>query len=369
MERKYRVFFMQLDERLQRADEVQRELFEIGCIDAGTSFHRSREGHWIKDGGNASAIPGVQLAASWYKGHSPALLFPQLTELEARVREAVLSLELPDEDSNLVTRRKISFLETLDGACGTIEGYARAQAGSEGAFEIDSLGKRLKEIANRRFQPEHHPAMELRPPDWEYLQRLGRQDSGGIQQPVSGVGFHLTESLGRALHTLGIWERFTTMGSYEGGTLILGALPLCGITRDDTEELKEVKSVLTIMEPHELQAGAFMNPAITGDEWKKRGVHQLILVSKDYHGVSQSLLDQAVEFLHQELKGGKTVLAHCKAGHGRSALVVMCYLILHHGMTMEGAYNVVKEKRWVFGESDPKMESLKTFSQRALQKN
>ena len=42
---------------------------------------------------------------------------------------------------------------------------------------------------------------------------------------------------------------------------------------------------------------------------------------------------------------GKTVYVHCKAGKGRSASVVMCYLCQKHNVSPEEAFKMLKEKR------------------------
>lgn len=55
-------------------------------------------------------------------------------------------------------------------------------------------------------------------------------------------------------------------------------------------------------------------------------------------------LRMGAAFIDEAVRAGKTVLIHCHAGIGRSALLCTCYLI-YSGMGVEEAWETVKAKR------------------------
>ena len=63
-------------------------------------------------------------------------------------------------------------------------------------------------------------------------------------------------------------------------------------------------------------------------DWADWGVDQLRLRTVDFNNVpSQEKLKAGVEFIEETKQSGKSVYVHCKAGRGRSATLVACYLM------------------------------------------
>jgi len=56
-------------------------------------------------------------------------------------------------------------------------------------------------------------------------------------------------------------------------------------------------------------------------------------------------MDQAADWIHDRLQRGEKVLVHCLVGVERSPLTVVWYLMRHHNMTLQEAYELVIEKR------------------------
>ncbi len=54
-------------------------------------------------------------------------------------------------------------------------------------------------------------------------------------------------------------------------------------------------------------------------------------------------LDEAVAALHRLIEDGRTVYVHCNAGVNRSPSVVIAYLVVHRGLTLETASAEVVE--------------------------
>jgi protein-tyrosine phosphatase len=59
-----------------------------------------------------------------------------------------------------------------------------------------------------------------------------------------------------------------------------------------------------------------------------------------------AVLSRCVNFVHEQVDVQQnTTYVHCKAGRGRSTVVVVAFLVQYRGMTREEAFDVVKAKR------------------------
>ena len=70
--------------------------------------------------------------------------------------------------------------------------------------------------------------------------------------------------------------------------------------------------------------------------YAQHGIVQLRLPTVDYHPPSVERIEQGVAFIRERHDSGDRVYIHCKAGCGRSATVVLCWL-MSQGMTPEEA--------------------------------
>ncbi len=60
---------------------------------------------------------------------------------------------------------------------------------------------------------------------------------------------------------------------------------------------------------------------------------------------SEDVLTAAVDWIEAQLADGRTVLAHCAKGRGRSATVVAAYLMREEGLSFEEASELLRSKR------------------------
>jgi atypical dual specificity phosphatase len=106
--------------------------------------------------------------------------------------------------------------------------------------------------------------------------------------------------------------------------LLLGAIPI-----QEKNHLQKIpaKAVLTLLEEFELENRWPFTTAVSADEWEKKGVPTLRIGAVDIEGVKLEEIDQGVEFIRAQISDGRPVYVHCKAGVGRSATVVACYLL------------------------------------------
>jgi atypical dual specificity phosphatase len=63
------------------------------------------------------------------------------------------------------------------------------------------------------------------------------------------------------------------------------------------------------------------------------GIRQLHIPTIDFHAPLFDDIVRAVDFMDDHVSRGERVYVHCKAGRGRSATVVLCWLISAKGMT------------------------------------
>lgn len=118
--------------------------------------------------------------------------------------------------------------------------------------------------------------------------------------------------------------------------LLLGAVPF----QKDVLRLQKlgVKGVVTLNEPYET--------LVPSSLFKAHGIDHLVIPTRDYL-FAPSLVDifRAVDFIHRNASCGSTTYVHCKAGRGRSATIVLCYLIEYKNMTPADALDYVRLRR------------------------
>lgn len=126
--------------------------------------------------------------------------------------------------------------------------------------------------------------------------------------------------------------------------IYLGALPLKN--EGHLEKIIElgVTSVLSMVEDFEMEDGWWNSP-VKGRDWEINNIYFKHIQAVDFTPLKRGEIEEGVEYLAKEVNEGHTVYVHCKAGRGRSASIVIAYLIKHQGLSFEEAFNLVKEQR------------------------
>jgi protein-tyrosine phosphatase len=149
------------------------------------------------------------------------------------------------------------------------------------------------------------------------------------------------------------------------GKLWLGAIPLVNYNHDLLLSRK-IQAVVTIVEEHELQSGLFSEP-VSSKRWSELGIKQLHIKSVDFCPIAQADIQSAVSFIYEELSKNRGVYVHCKAGRGRSALIVVAFLLLHgkeFGIevdTVDDAIAYVKQRRPVINMNKQQIATLENW--------
>jgi len=68
--------------------------------------------------------------------------------------------------------------------------------------------------------------------------------------------------------------------------------------------------------------------------------------------------------MHQTINARQAVYIHCKAGRGRSWMILMCYLTTLAGMDFEEAQKLVQEKRPHVSPSIEQIQFVKNFEKK-----
>lgn len=145
--------------------------------------------------------------------------------------------------------------------------------------------------------------------------------------------------------------------------ITLGAIPLKN--KGHLNEI-EADAVLTCLEDFEIHANSLFGVPVRPEEWIVKGKEVRQVKAEDFKPLTQTEIDESVEFIHQNISENKRVYVHCKAGRGRSATAVICYHIKYKNMSVEEALHYVKEKRPQISINKYQMQAIREFYARLM---
>lgn len=149
----------------------------------------------------------------------------------------------------------------------------------------------------------------------------------------------------------------------ESESILLGAIPLIGSIRNDLKTLGElgIKAVLSVVEPFEIETKGLLGSPVTSDQWQEYGIKHLHISTPDFQPLTQDDIFLGVEFIRWNVKNGRSVYIHCKAGKARSALIVICYLIKEHSLSFIQALKFIKTQRQQMHLDEGKLNNAYKF--------
>lgn len=123
--------------------------------------------------------------------------------------------------------------------------------------------------------------------------------------------------------------------------------------------------VVSAIEPWELEGQGIGIKPVSQDYWKQKGVTPRLIEMQDFTG-NANLADIKAEAdaIHKARQNGGSAYVHCKAGRGRSFLVVFCYLMLHEKMDANEALKVIYDNRSQVSPSARQFKTIEEFRQR-----
>ena len=374
------------------------ELNTLSSLPPNTFFHLNRDNHFIATGDFAANVSGAQTLANTYKGRSPVLTAEQVAAFSKDLLSTIdenVSLAIRADDPVLCrkTFRQLIFVTQrinlaiqgrgenggLGGAPKTYAAYGESKAKleasilqmKEGALkalkllrdtlpEKELLGdEKLVDITTYSYDPDEKPECpeeKYTDEEWEQaiiqsanlqkelvgmMQYYGRYSIGLLYNQVRSYisSFKGSEDTG--------WDWYNKIGDYEKGSLFLSALPVKSSGTDSLEDMKREKigAVLSVTEVFETQSEGYITSPIGPETYAENKIKHLHIPTPDCETIFFELVLRGVEFVHWCLSKGISIDVHCKAGRGRSFLIVVGYLIKYQKMTAEEAFAHVQKMR------------------------
>jgi|GEM_PF-6506164 len=163
----------------------------------------------------------------------------------------------------------------------------------------------------------------------------------GVKDKIS-LDFSIVERIHKKKQYEG--HNYDQIFKTENAKLFLGALPN-RVTADIEDLRKEgIKAVVSVNQPWERRPWSISVP-YTDADYDKVGMDYKKLQVNDHQYPSLEQLHHIADYTHAKMEIGKSVYIHCRAGHGRSAMLLAAYLIKHQNMTAEQAVKQVKDNR------------------------
>ena len=132
--------------------------------------------------------------------------------------------------------------------------------------------------------------------------------------------------LGRVLKIRNWWDPVNEQ-------IILGAYPFA----NDVAALAELGVTGVVNTCHE-----YAGPEET---YRQHQIAQLRIPTTDFTHPTYEDVEQAVQFMDEQIASGGRIYVHCKAGRARSATVVACWLIKNENMTADEAQQFLLRSR------------------------
>lgn len=108
--------------------------------------------------------------------------------------------------------------------------------------------------------------------------------------------------------------------------IILGAIPLHNLNHLDQIKNQNIQNVLSIVEDFEMESSIYFKP-VSKDDWESNGIKFVQISAEDCYEVNLENIHKSLEFIFENIKNHQKTYIHCKAGIGRSASIVLCYML------------------------------------------
>lgn len=111
--------------------------------------------------------------------------------------------------------------------------------------------------------------------------------------------------------------------------VILGGIPLKNYRDHKILQKLKIGAVVSLVNDVEKEPSILSIP-VQKKKWKSMNIDYLSLGVVDITAPKKKQISTAVEFINKKEKKGIRTYVHCKAGVGRSATIVTCYLLKYH---------------------------------------
>jgi protein-tyrosine phosphatase len=344
--------------------ECTTALYDLSQIEPNSSVHKDRTGRFIN---TAHGYQSLQSLANWWKGgsHTPEKLAKDINQFRVTFNKATRDIMIPYSGIDNSTILRLVHIRLKEAIGDEKHGLIALEKTYENDPKVKMAVQKLMEELNdwenqiQRSQPEGEFQPEILE---EESQQMSAEDIGWkkyLCNYSAALYYNHIQCLS------GRWNWQDKIGDFEKGKLYLGVLPSQSPWQDSLAFMKNegIKAVLSITEVFENKSAGYLLSPIPPQVFGKEGIAQTQITAQDFGTLSLEKVEQGVEYIHSKLATGESVYVHCKAGRGRSALVIMCYLIKYQGKTADEAFALVKSQRKQagFSQKDPKWQTLKEF--------
>lgn len=156
--------------------------------------------------------------------------------------------------------------------------------------------------------------------------------------------------------------------------IVLGAIPLEG--HEKLFQKFNINRKLAMVEDFELENPAV--PVVRKENWARFGIQQKQIPTPDFKPVSMENINEGVRYLEEETAKDNIVYVHCKAGRGRSATVVIAYLMKNGfsgdyldppfpaNSSFKEVYSFVKKRRLVINLNKHQQKAVEQWNEQRL---
>lgn len=347
-------------ETLERVSSCTTQFYNIKQIDCATYVHKNRDGNFIN---TAKGYYGAQTIVNYCKGHDVNKLAEDIKAFSEKFSETIQEC-----NTNLqVFSPALAFLGYhADKALGSPNSGLLAlentyQTCDNVVQSIQKLRSLILEVKNNTSQclniPEPSSSYEiLRHLHESHTKKLAPEQVGVVKYAISyTTSFYY--NFCRCL--TGEWNWQDKIGDFHEGELYLGILPFRSPIYDSLEFMRthNITTVMSITEVFENNSGTFQVP-IKPNEYESNNIAHFQMPAHDFKTLPMDDLEKAIEYLDHKLKNKGKIYVHCKAGRGRSAEVVIAYLIKYHCMSVKNAFDLVQKQRVQVSLSKERLETL-----------
>ncbi len=350
---------------LESVTSCTAQLYNIEQLRAGTYIHKSSTGNFIN---TANGYYGVQTLANYYKGHN----INDLAEhIKSFAQSFFLVLQECQKDRQFFFPALVFLHSHAEKALGTKAAGLLAVENTyadcaEVVKAIQTLRKNIFSLKDELLQSQGQTHVDQDYKIVEYLLESQTQklvpEQVGITQYALDYTVSFYYNFCRCLS--GQWNWHDKIGDYhEGGSIHLGIIPHDSFFYDFMGFMKKegINVVVCITKRFENNYGTFQAP-IKLSAYLEEGIDVYQSPEEDFVTLSVKSLGRITEYMDSKLKAGKKIYTHCKAGRGRSAQVVVAYLVRYKNMTVNEALLHVQTKRIQVSLGSARLAVLEDFA-------
>ena len=355
---------------LERVSTCTTQLYNIKQISSATYAHKNRNGHFIN---TAKGYYGFQTFANFVKGHDEDTLandintfskdfFVTVENCKSQLHDCFPALTFLYFHADKALGSPNSGLQALENTYQWHDGIVQAIQKLIG--QILELKKDTTQWKNSTDPNSSYEMLKYL--HESHTKKLAPEQVGVVKYTISyTTSFYY--NFCRCL--TGEWNWQDKIGDFHEGELYLGILPFRSPVYDSLEFMRQnnITTVMSITEVFENNSGTFQIP-IKPIEYQSNNIVHFQMPAHDFKTLPMGDLEAAIDYLANNLKNKGKVYVHCKAGRGRSAEVVIAYLIKYHLMSVKEALGLVKSQRVQVSLSNERLETLNKLELKYVKK-